>query len=150
MSRGRAPDADDAESAGSQRLDKWLWYARVAKTRTLAAGLVTAGRIRVNKVRCDKPSQSVKPGDVVTATARPHVRVLKIVRIGTRRGPPAEAETLFEELTPARLTPKAPGESSASAGAEAGNVRTAERLAGSGRPTKRERRETDRLKGRVG
>lgn len=146
MSRGGASDEDEALPRGSQRLDKWLWFARVAKTRTLAAALVTEGRIRVNKVKSGKPSQALKPGDVVTATVRSHVRILKVVEIGVRRGPPAEAQRLFEELTPARLATKAPGDLTSPEAAGGGKV--AKRAQGAGRPTKRERRDTDRLKGR--
>ena len=50
----------------TQRLDKWLWYARVAKSRSLAAALIERGRIRVNRVRSQKPSHTIKPGDVIT------------------------------------------------------------------------------------
>lgn len=130
-------DQDDnvttASGDGSQRLDKWLWFVRVIKSRTQAAGLVTDGRVRLNRLRVDKPSQVVRPGDVVTVTVRGHVRVLKVVAAGSRRGPPSEARTLFEDLTP----PPVPTSSGSVSGI---------RDAGQGRPTKKERRQTDRLK----
>ena len=66
--------------------------------RTLAAGLVTDGKVRVNRERIDKPSQALRPGDVVTVTVRGQVRILKVLARAQRRGPPAEARLLFEDL----------------------------------------------------
>ena len=72
-------DADETGThASGQRLDKWLWFARVIKSRTLATGLVTDGKVRVNRQRVDKPSLTVRPGDVITVTVRGAVRVLKV------------------------------------------------------------------------
>lgn len=88
---------------GAQRLDKWLWYARVVKTRSLAAALVTRGRVRVNRERIQKPSQTVKPGDVITASVSRDMRVLKVLLPGTRRGPASEAQTLYEDLSPVKI-----------------------------------------------
>lgn len=119
--------------AGEQRLDKWLWFARVLKSRTQAAALVSDGKVRINRVRALKPSQSVRPGDVLTITVRGHVRVLKVEFPGVRRGPPPEARTLYEDLTPPPPDTR-------------GSI--AERAAGTGRPTKLERRLIDRLKRR--
>jgi ribosome-associated heat shock protein Hsp15 len=126
-----------AASGGSQRLDKWLWFARVIRTRTLAAGLVTDGRVRINRERIVKPSQPVRPGDVVTVAVGTHVRVLEVVAPGSRRGPPAEAQTLYRDLTPPRVV--APGETQSEAAG------SGLRDHGSGRPTKRDRRAIDRL-----
>lgn len=125
-----------------QRLDKWLWFARVAKTRTLAAKLIAEGKVRLNRVRVVKPSHAVKPGDVVTATVGRKVRVLKIVGTGARRGPASEAALLFEELTVAADVPISAARNASEP--QAVGVRPA----GSGRPTKRDRREINRLKGR--
>lgn len=135
---GRPPDRDDVPALSGdagQRLDKWLWFVRAIKSRTQAAALVTGGKVRLNSQRIDKPSQSVRPGDVVTLTVRGHVRVLKVLAPGHRRGPPIEARTLYEDLTP----PPVPA--SAGAGPTSGV-----RDAGQGRPTKRERRQLDRLR----
>lgn len=135
-----------------QRLDKWLWYARVAKTRTTAAGLVDRGRVRVNRARISKPSHTLKVGDVVTAAVGRAVRVLKVVALGSRRGPATEARTLYEELTPAPETLKAQGASvtpSEMHGTQHATDRRQShgaRSPGSGRPTKRERRAIDRFK----
>lgn len=133
-------DAGAAQAAptGTQRLDKWLWFARVVKTRTLAAGLVTDGRVRVNRERTLKPSHNVRPGDVVTVTVGPHVRILEVAAPGERRGAATEAQKLFRDLTPPRET--TPAEPSPQRGA------IGERDAGSGRPTKRDRRALDRLR----
>lgn len=82
-----------------QRIDKWLWFARMVKTRTLAAAIVLQGQIRLNKVKVAKPSQEVGPGDVVTLAAHGRVRVIKVLGVGTRRGPASEAQTLYEDMS---------------------------------------------------
>ncbi len=131
------------EAAGGQRIDKWLWFARVAKSRTLAAALVTAGKVRLNRVKTDKPAHVVKVGDVLTVSLGPRVRVLKVTALGERRGPAAEARGLFEELTPAPVHLKpAPG-TGMSEPAAVGYEPT------EGRPDKRDRREIARLKGKI-
>ena len=130
---------DDAPAVAGpgQRLDKWLWFVRVIKTRTQAAGLVTDGKVRINRVRVEKPSQTVRPGDVVTVSVRGHVRVLKMIAAGERRGPPVEARTLFEDMTPPD-PPRADG--------VGGALQSGMRAPGEGRPTKRDRRLLDRLR----
>ena len=131
-------ERDHGEATGgtsSRRVDQWLWFARVVKSRTMAADLVTAGRVRINRERIEKPSQVVKPGDVVTVTAHSRVRILKVAGMGVRRGPPAEAATLFEDLTP----PHAPRADTFAPAAAAA------RVPGSGRPTKRDRRDMDKF-----
>lgn len=96
---GAAPFPAGSDPA-RQRLDKWLWFARVAKTRSLAARLVTEGHVRVNSIRIGTAAKSVKPGDVVTVALERHVRVLKILAAGERRGPAPEAQRLYEDLAP--------------------------------------------------
>lgn len=120
---------------GTQRLDKWLWFARVIRSRTQAAGLVTDGRVRVNRERVVKPSQLLRPGDVVTVTVGPRVRVLEVLEAGERRGPATEAQGLYRDLTP----PREP------ATAEHAATVMPSRDAGAGRPTKRDRRALDRF-----
>ncbi|MGA9485543.1 MAG: RNA-binding S4 domain-containing protein [Methylocella sp.] len=83
-----------------QRLDKWLWFARVAKTRSLAARLVAEGHVRLNARRIETPAKAVGPGDVLTIALERRVRVLKVLAPGTRRGGFPEAALLFEDLTP--------------------------------------------------
>jgi ribosome-associated heat shock protein Hsp15 len=114
-----------------QRIDKWLWHARVVRTRSAAAALAASGHVRINGQRIDAASRVVKPGDVVTVALDRTVRVMKVVAFAPRRGDADAARVLYEDLAPP--TPPAT---------------PAERESGSGRPTKRERRELDRLRGR--
>ena len=86
------------------RLDKWLWFARFVKTRSLATKLVIDGRMRVNGAPTQKAHYSVKPGDVLTFPLGPHIRVIKVVALGVRRGPATEAQLLYEDLDPPRPT----------------------------------------------
>ena len=83
---------------GAQRLDKWLWHARIVKSRSLAAKLIEEGCIRVNRQRVVKASASVKAGDVLTAALNGRVRVIEILCLGERRGPASEALMLYAEL----------------------------------------------------
>jgi len=84
----------------SIRLDKWLWQARFFKTRTLAARVVAQGRVRRNAERVVKPALAVGPGDTLTFPQGSRIRVVRIRGLGARRGPAAEAETLYEDLAP--------------------------------------------------
>lgn len=124
------------EGTARQRIDKWLFFARVVKSRSLAAKLVQAGKVRLNREKIDQAAQNVKPGDVLTISLDRRILVLKILSAGTRRGPFEEARALYEDLSP-------PPEARA---AEPSPV--AERDPGAGRPTKRERRAIDRFEGR--
>lgn len=82
-----------------QRLDKWLWFARVVKTRSLAARLVEAGHVRLNARRIETPAKAIRPGDVLTIALEQQVRILKVLDPGTRRGGFPEARLLFEDLS---------------------------------------------------
>lgn len=82
------------------RIDKYLWYARFYKSRTLAADAVSSGRVRINGDHCAKPAAAIKVGDVLTLNAGGHVRIVKVVAFGVRRGPAPEARLLYEDLTP--------------------------------------------------
>ncbi|MEM6307082.1 MAG: RNA-binding S4 domain-containing protein [Pseudomonadota bacterium] len=82
------------------RLDKWLWQARFFKTRTLAAKIVQAGKVRVDRTPVSKPSRLVQPGNVLTFPKETDIRVIKILAIGTRRGPASEAQALYDDLAP--------------------------------------------------
>ena len=132
----------------TQRLDKWLWYARVAKTRSLAAALIERGRVRVNKVRTQKPSHTVRLGDVITASVHRDVRILKVVQAGRRRGPAAEAQELYEDLTPVNEFRSSPTQRKA-AGSAPTTVGASPTVMDppSARPSKKERRQLLRLKG---
>jgi len=105
MSRKR--DARDKASVGdtpgpdeSQRMDKWLWFARVVRTRVAAAELAASGHVRVNGQRASSAAKAVRPGDVLTIALDQTVRVLKIVDTAERRGQYDSARQLYEDLTP--------------------------------------------------
>jgi len=117
-----------------QRIDKWMWHARVVRTRTAAAALVSGGHVRLNGGRVAAASQPVRAGDVVTVALDRAVRILKVTGFAERRGDADAARLICENLTP--TSPAAAREP------------TAEREPGSGRPTKQERRAIDRLLGR--
>ncbi len=85
-----------------QRIDKWLWYARVTKTRTLAQKLAVSGHIRINREKIVNAARPVRIGDTLTIATAAGIRVLRVVATGERRGPAAEARTLYEELTAPR------------------------------------------------
>jgi ribosome-associated heat shock protein Hsp15 len=115
-----------------QRVDRFLWHARLVRTRTLAAKLAAAGHVRVNGKRIDAPGRGLKIGDVLTVAISRDVRVLKVIAFAERRGGSEVAGRLYEDLSPPSPKPVRA-------------VSPAPRLAGSGRPTKRERRALDRL-----
>ena len=82
-----------------QRIDRWLWHARLVRTRGAAAALAGAGYVRVNGIRIDAPSRMVRTGDVITVALDRSVRVLKIIGFRERRGPAGSNKTLYEDLT---------------------------------------------------
>lgn len=130
--------AGPVEPIRKERLDKFLFFSRALKSRTLAQKVIETGAIRVNSERTDRSDHKVGAGDVLTMSLHNRIVVWRIVDCGTRRGPAAEAQGLYEDLSPPPL-PRAelsPYEAA-----------IAPRAAGAGRPTKRERRETDKLRG---
>jgi ribosome-associated heat shock protein Hsp15 len=89
----------------SLRLDKWLWQARFARTRSLAAKLVAEARFRINGNPTEKAHHAVRPGDVLTFALGPHIRVVKVLALGLRRGPaPGGAAAQRRQRTPAAET----------------------------------------------
>ena len=80
------------------RLDKWLWHARIYKTRTLATDMVSRGKVRVNGDRTKKASRAVAPGDVLTLVQGREIRVLKITGLPERRGPASEAQAHYDAI----------------------------------------------------
>ena len=95
--------AEAREGATSQqRIDKWLYFARVIKSRSRAAKLVGEGYVRVNGQRVDAAAKTVRPGDVLTIALEKEVRVLRVVAPGVRRQSDDLAKALFEELTPVK------------------------------------------------
>ena len=83
----------------SLRLDKFLWFARIVKTRAQAQMLAEEGRLRIGGRVIDKAHAPVRPGDVMSFALRGRVRVLRVEALPVRRGPPAEARLLYSELT---------------------------------------------------
>jgi ribosome-associated heat shock protein Hsp15 len=98
MGRREPPATHETAGIPSQRVDKWLWHARVVKTRSLAADIVEAGQVRRNRERLAKSSDQVKPGDVMTITLPSRVLVLRVKAHAERRGSPADAARLFEDV----------------------------------------------------
>jgi ribosome-associated heat shock protein Hsp15 len=89
----------------TRRLDQWLWFARLAKSRSLAARLCAAGGVTVNGAAVGKPNYPVRIGDIVIAPQAAFRRTLRVLALGTRRGPALEARLLYEELAaPVRLS----------------------------------------------
>lgn len=80
------------------RVDKWLWYARFFKSRSLATQQVEKGKVRINRARIKKPSTMLKVGDVLTFKQGRQIRVVAVEDFGTRRGPAAEAQTLYRTI----------------------------------------------------
>jgi ribosome-associated heat shock protein Hsp15 len=120
------------------RLDKWLWHARLFKSRTIAATQIAGGGFRVNRALVHKSHHVVQPGDVVTFAKGPYTRVVEVVALGCRRGPAAEAQALYRDLNPPEQQPKPDAKN---------RMLTGQRDPGTGRPTKKQRRETERLQG---
>ena len=118
-------------SETSLRIDKWLWYARFFKTRSLATRVCNAGRLRIQGEVVTKAYHPVKAGDVLTCPHGRHIRVVKVLALGERRGPAPEAQQLYEDLKPPSAEARLPPD--------------AARPPGAGRPTKRERRALEKL-----
>ncbi|WP_395612372.1 RNA-binding S4 domain-containing protein [Allosphingosinicella sp.] len=88
-----------ADAPASTRLDKFLWFARIVKTRDQAQQMAEGGRLRLNGRVVDKAHAVVRVGDVLGFARLGEVHVLKVEALPTRRGPPAEARSLYSELT---------------------------------------------------
>jgi ribosome-associated heat shock protein Hsp15 len=127
------PSATVNEIGEVVRVDKWLWAARLFKTRTLAAAACHGGKVDVNH-QAAKPSRLLRAGDTVQVTVERGRRVVRVAALADRRGPATAARTLYDDLTP-------PAPPRIRAG------RPAYRAPGTGRPTKSERRAIDRLRG---
>ena len=129
-----------SEAGDGLRADKWLWHARFFKTRSLATKVCQAGKLRLSGQGVVKPHHKVKAGDVLTFPQARHIRVIKVLALGTRRGPASEAQALYEDLKPPEPESRLP-RGTLSPTSPAGR-----RAPGTGRPTKRERRDLDRLR----
>ena len=115
-----------------QRADKWLWHARFFKSRTLAQKLCAGRKLRINRVVVNKASAAVRPGDVLTFPQGREIRVIRIIALGSRRGPAPEAQLLYEDLAPPAARPEP--ETAPATGPRGG------------RPSKKQRRAIQRLK----
>lgn len=131
--------AGASEPIRKERLDKFLFFSRALKSRTLAQKFIETGAVRVNSERTDRSDHKVGAGDVLTMSLHNRIVVWRILDCGTRRGPAPEAQGLYEDLSPPAL-PRSEMSPYDAALAQRGD--------GAGRPTKKERRETDRLLGR--
>ncbi len=120
-----------------QRIDRWLWHARLVRTRTAAAELAESGRVRLNGDRVTASSRAVKLGDVLTMALSGAVKILKVQGLSERRGGAPDAAALYEDLSP---PPAPPGQRETDI--------VAVREPGSGRPTKQERRALEKMRHR--
>lgn len=126
----------------AMRVDKWLWHARFFKTRTLATRLAAAGNIRINGQKQCRASAAIRVGDVLTFPLNRHIRLIEVVALSQRRGPAAEAQALYIDRDPPQVKKRD----------EKMVTQTAFREAGSGRPTKKQRRAESQftVKGQIG
>ena len=119
------------------RLDIYLYYIRIFKSRSLATKFVLTNRLRISGQVTQKPHKLISIGDVLTITINDNIKVLKVLDIPNRRGPYSESLNFYEDITPIENKHKKEDVKL--------NIKFVERV---GRPTKRERRQTDRLMGR--
>ena len=115
----------------TQRLDLWLFYARFFKSRSLATDAILQGPMRINQIPTSKSHFRIKAGDVLTFGKSDRIRVIKIIALAARRGPASEAQELYEDLSP-----PAPVKSTKSSALD------------TVRPTKKQRRDLIRLRGK--
>ncbi len=87
-----------ANEPDRQRIDRWLWHARLVRTRDAAATLAGSGYVRVNGARIDAPGRMVRAGDVITVALDRGVRVLRVTGFVARRGPGGSGAALYEDL----------------------------------------------------
>ena len=135
----RIPDKDQTEGAIRVRLDKWLWAARFYKTRGLSAEAIDAGRIEVNGERA-KRARLVQAGDRIKIRIGPYEHIVQVLGVSEVRGSAPIAQALYEEEA----------ESTKAREAMAAHVRAMNVSTGyeSGRPTKKDRRDIKRIRGR--
>jgi ribosome-associated heat shock protein Hsp15 len=134
---GNAAENGTGPRGESQRVDKWLWFARIAKSRSVAQGLIVAGRVRINGVRASKSSATIKLFDALTIIHGGTVCVLRVLSLGKRRGPFDAAKGLYDDIT----------ESDPREAARAGAMGLWSN-ASAGKPDKRERRRLNRVRNR--
>ncbi|MEM1288686.1 MAG: RNA-binding S4 domain-containing protein [Pseudomonadota bacterium] len=133
---GEPPEASSELAGERLRLDRWLFFSRLVKSRSLAAKHIEAGRVRVNSTKTHQPKRLVGAGDVLTITLPAGIKIVKVLACGARRGPASEAQMLYEDLTPPP-PPREPADGPSLTAPSPGR-----------RPTKHERELLQRLKGR--
>ena len=119
------------------RLDTYLYYIRIFKSRSMATKFVLTNRLRISGQVTQKPHKMISIGDVLTMRINDNIKIFKVLDIPNRRGPYSESLSFYEDITPVENTQKQEDEKP--------NIKFVDRV---GRPTKRERRQTDRLMGR--
>ena len=119
------------------RLDIYLYYIRIFKSRSIATKFILTNRLRISGQVTQKPHKMISVGDVLTMTINDNIKILKILDIPNRRGPYSESLNFYEDITPIENIQKKQNLKP--------DIKFVERV---GRPTKRERRQTDRLMGR--
>ena len=119
------------------RLDIYLYYIRLFKSRSIATKFILTNRLRISGQVTQKPHKMISVGDVLTMTINDNIKILKVLDIPSRRGPYPESLNFYEDITPIEIIPKKKSSNI--------NIKFVQRV---GRPTKRERRQTDRLMGR--
>jgi ribosome-associated heat shock protein Hsp15 len=119
-----------------QRIDKWLFFARAVKSRSLAGKLAGGGHVKINERTSDGADNPVRVGDVLTIKLERHILVWKVLGLGERRGSAPEAQLLYEDMTPAKT--------------DTDHISNdAQRDPGSGRPEKKDRRAMERLRSSI-
>ena len=118
------------------RIDKWLWFARQAKTRSLAQKLIVSGKVRINRDKITSAAKLVGPDDVITLTLPRDIKILKVIECGKKRGPFSQAQFLYEDLSPPKTEKKI------------NSILNTEPVANK-RPDKRARRQAQILSGRI-
>ena len=119
------------------RLDIYLYFIRIFKSRSIATKFVLSNRLRISGQVTQKPHKMISIGDILTMTINDNIKILKVLDIPNRRGPYSESLNFYKDITPIKNIHKKEDLKS--------NIKFVERV---GRPTKRERRQTDRLMGR--
>ena len=119
------------------RLDTYLYYIRIFKSRSLATKFISSNRLRISGKVTQKPHKLISAGDVLTMTINDNIKIIKVLDIPLRRGPYSETLSFYQDLTPIKIIPKDKAVKS--------KIKFVDRI---GRPTKRQRRQIDRLMGR--
>lgn len=120
----------------SQRIDKWLWHARLFKTRSLTQKQIATGKIRVNREKISSPSRKIVVGNVLTITREREIKIIEITGFADKRGPYSEAQLLYNDLTPPKLEKQIKEQTKESMS----------RIESDGRPTKHQRKQIMALK----